>query len=62
MSSVLAAHGVGEGAAVGLCLDSAGNMFLGINTPEVLDLNLDLRLLICRSHKSDSVPWLSCIP
>ena len=35
MASVLAAHHVGEGAAVGLCLDEAGRMFLAINTQEV---------------------------
>ena len=35
MSSVLAAHGVGEGAAVGLCLDPAGHLFLAVNTPQV---------------------------
>lgn len=35
MASVLAAHRVGEGAAVGLCLDAAGRMFLAINTDQV---------------------------
>ena len=35
MTGVLAAHRVGEGAAVGLCLDESGHMFLGINSNQV---------------------------
>lgn len=61
MAGVLDAHNIGVGAAVGLCLDSSGHMFLGVNTPEVLCLNLDLHVLICRSQKIYSVPWLSYI-
>ena len=40
MSSVLAAHRIGEGAAVGLCLDAEGRMFLAINTEEVSTLSI----------------------
>ncbi len=35
MTGVLAAHRLGEGAAVGLCLDENGHMFLGINSNQV---------------------------
>jgi hypothetical protein len=35
MAGVLAAHHVGEGAAVGLCLDENGQMYLGVNSNQV---------------------------
>ena len=37
MTGVLAAHRIGEGAAIGLCLDENGHMFLGINSNQVRD-------------------------
>ena len=37
MGGVLAAHRLGEGAAVGLCLDEHGHMFLGVNSSQVRD-------------------------
>ena len=58
MSGVLAAHRVGEGAAVGLCLDENGHMFLGVNSSQARGVLpcCQLRSIRARFHTSLMLP------